>query len=59
MNANKEAIRTYLCDLRDSGEINMMSAGPYLMRDLGMSRVDAREALLDWMLNPEPQGEMK
>jgi len=51
MNANKEAIHTYLCDLRDSGEVNMMGAAPYLMRDLGMSRVEAREAVLDWMLN--------
>ena len=48
-----EEIHAYLSDLRDSGEVNMFGAAPYLIRDFGMGRVEAREALLDWMQKPE------
>ena len=52
MNTTEE-IHTYLSNLRDSGAVNMMGAAPYLMRDLGMSRAEARDALLDWMKKPK------
>lgn len=42
-------IDTYLRDLRESGETNMMGAAPYLMQEFGMSRYEARDALLAWI----------
>jgi len=52
MNTTEE-IHEYLSDLRDSGEVNMFGAAPYLIRDFGMSRAEAREALLGWMKKPK------
>jgi hypothetical protein len=45
---NKEEIFTYLKDLRDSGAINMFGAGSYLEDDLGLTRREAKEVLLEW-----------
>lgn len=42
----------YLCDLRDSGAINMFGAAPYLMRDFGLDRYEAKDVLLAWMAGP-------
>ena len=39
----------YLCDLQMSGETNMLGATPYLQRRFGMSKIDARKILIDWM----------
>lgn len=39
----------YLVELRDSGEINMWSAAPYLEREFGISRQEARKILLAWI----------
>ena len=41
----------YLNALRDSGVTNMFGAGPYLQRDFGISRQEARDILLEWMEN--------
>lgn len=46
MNPN---IYEYLNALRDSGRINMMGAGVYLQRDFGLSRYEAKAALLQWI----------
>lgn len=51
MTVTKEEINQYLSDLRESGEINMWGAGAYLEREFGMKRAEAKEALLEWILN--------
>jgi len=38
----------YLVSLRDSGVTNMMGAGPYLEREFGLSRYEAKDILLEW-----------
>lgn len=42
-------VKQYLNDLRDSGVTNMWGAGAYLQRDFGMTRYQARDALLVWI----------
>src|SRR5215472_3011676 len=39
----------YLDKLRASGETNMYGTAPYLMQEFGLSRIEAREVLRDWM----------
>lgn len=39
----------YLVKLRDSGETNMWGAAPYLEREFGLSRVEARDIHLAWI----------
>jgi hypothetical protein len=51
-----QQINAYLTALRDSGKVNMMGATPYLQRDFGMTRYQARDALLHW-INTFKQGE--
>lgn len=41
----------YLEKLRRSGVTNMYGAGPYLQQEFGLSRIEARQILLDWMKN--------
>ena len=45
----KTEIHEFLIELRDSGETNMFGAAPYLMNEFGMSRYEAKDALLEWM----------
>ena len=45
----KEEIKDYLDDLRESGVTNMFGAGPYLQSEFGMTRAEAKEALMTWM----------
>ena len=47
----EQQINAYLTALRDSGKVNMMGATPYLQRDFGMTRYQARDALLHWNRN--------
>jgi hypothetical protein len=47
--ATPAQIDAYLRELRDSGEINMWGAAPYLMDEFGMDRMEARDALLAWI----------
>lgn len=42
-------INAYLTALRDSGRINMMGATPYLEDRFGLTRREAKAALLHWM----------
>lgn len=46
---SEDDIRDYLNTLRDSGACNMFGAGPYLEQTFGLSRNDARAALVWWM----------
>lgn len=39
----------YLDDLRESGEINMLGAAPYLATAFGLSKAEAREIHANWM----------
>jgi len=45
----KQEIHEFLLELRDSGETNMFGASPYLMEEFGMTRYQAKDALLEWM----------
>jgi hypothetical protein len=45
----EQEIKEFLDDLRDSDVTNMFGAAPYLEREFGMSRSDARNALMHWM----------
>ena len=51
MAESKEVIWDYLNALRESGAVNMFGAGPYLIEEFGMTKYEARDALLDWMKN--------
>jgi hypothetical protein len=42
----------FLCNLRDSGAINMFGAAPYLQRRFGLDSREAKEVLLEWMKGP-------
>lgn len=51
MTVTKEEISKYLSDLRESGVVNMWGAVPYLQEEFDMTHRDAKEALLEWILN--------
>lgn len=38
-----------LNDLRESGEINMFAAGPYLQSEFGLDKQEAKRVVLHWM----------
>jgi hypothetical protein len=40
---------TYLNDLRDSGVTNMFGASPYLQKEFGLDKKEARGVLANWM----------
>lgn len=46
---SKPEIHEYLCDLRDSGEVNMFLASPYLEYEFEMTPAEAKAALFDWI----------
>ena len=39
----------YLNSLRESGEVNMFGARPYLMREFNIKQSEASDLLSDWM----------
>jgi hypothetical protein len=49
MNAITKQQYKFLIDLRDSGEINMFGAGPYLEAEFDLDRREARQVLQNWM----------
>lgn len=49
----KENIFDYLEDLRESGQINMFGATPYVTEAFGINKYQAREILSEWMNNYE------
>jgi hypothetical protein len=44
-----QQINAYLTALRDSGKVNMMGATPYLQDRFGLTRREAKAALLTWI----------
>lgn len=52
MTTNKYWI--YLEELRQSGVTNMFGAAPYLAAEFGLSNTEAREILIEWMENHNP-----
>ena len=45
----------FLERLRKSGVTNMHAAAPYLQVEFGLSSNEARDILIDWMENYNPQ----
>ena len=45
----QEKVFKYFNDLRESGEVNMFGAAPFLARDLGYDVSESREWLSKWM----------
>jgi len=48
-NAQRPATFLFLDSLRESGQINMFGAAPYLAEAFGLSKSEAREVLRQWM----------
>ena len=48
---NEEEIFEYLDDLRESGDVNMFGAGPYVQEEFGLDRHAAREVVMKWAKN--------
>ncbi len=42
-------MHTFLNDLRDSGVTNMFDAAPYLQKEFGLEKGEARQVLANWM----------
>jgi len=51
--ATEDTMFTYLEGLRQSGVTNMFGAGPYLEREFGLKRAEAKKVLMDWMKSYE------
>lgn len=45
----KQEHHDYLCQLRDSGAVNMWGASPYLEQQFQLSRAEAKDVLLAWI----------
>ena len=45
----KDKAFKYLNKLRESGEVNMFGARPYLMKKFGVKQSEASDILSDWM----------
>jgi len=39
----------YMNELRDSGEVNMLGAGSFIQRDLGLNRNEAKQIVMWWI----------
>jgi hypothetical protein len=46
---NETELFEYLNELRESGATNMFGAGPYLVREFGLSKTEANKVLARWM----------
>lgn len=46
---NKEAMFLFLDDLRESGITNMWGASVYLQEVFEVTKIEARDVLLEWM----------
>ena len=47
--ALKKEIFEYLDELRDSGEVNMFGAAPYVASNFFISKREARQVLAEWI----------
>jgi len=45
----KEHYFKYLDKLRESGNINMFSSGPYLQEAFDLNRTEAKQIVIEWM----------
>ncbi len=45
----QEEVNLFLDDLRESGDINMFGAAPYVQKEFGVSKYDARDLVKNWM----------
>jgi len=45
----KDDVYTFLNDIRESGETNMFGATPYIQREFGIEKKEARAWLSSWM----------
>ena len=46
---DKKTYFIFLDNLRDSGVTNMFNAGPYLQKEFGMNRYEAKDIILEWI----------
>lgn len=46
---NKQEVFEYLDDLRESGQMNMFGAGPYVQRKFSRTRREAQALVVEWM----------
>lgn len=46
---DKQVIFEFLEDLRSSGKINMMASVPYIEHTFQLTRIEARDILIEWM----------
>jgi len=51
---NIAAMFQYLDELRESGATNMFGAAPYVVREFGLSKREARDVLLAWIQTYKP-----
>lgn len=45
----KDRVNEYLDDVREMGQINMFGAAPLIEEEFGLSRVESRKYLINWM----------
>ena len=48
-NQMKDRVNEYLDDVREMGQINMFGAAPLIEEEFGLSRVESRKYLINWM----------
>ena len=51
MERPKQEIIDYMVELQESGETNMLGAGPYLEYRFDLDKREAKTIVLDWMKN--------
>lgn len=49
----RDEIFAFLDIVRESGSINMFAAAPQIQEFFGLSRVEAKDILLEWMMSFE------
>ena len=53
---DEQEVFEFLNDLRESGDTNMFGASPYVEREFGFSRSEARSLVSLWMANFKEDG---
>ncbi len=53
---DEQEVLEYLNDLRDSGDVNMFGAPPYVQQRFGLSRNESRKLVTLWMNNFKEDG---
>ena len=47
--SKQEQVNYFLDELRESGVTNMFGAAPYIVKEFGVTRKEAKSFLLNWM----------